>query len=225
MNFYLKNLSDFYNNSFLTISGESFHHFKNVYRGKPGTSGKIFNGSGLVAFGEVREIHKKELIFHVEKYKKYESSNSLKLILGVPKKEYFESIIRSCTQIGINEIMLVQTKFSPWNFKAYPRINKIIESSIIQSENPFSPSIVTLSNLEMIKDVADKVVFFSTESSESENSVCRPEGSAFIIGPEGGFHPSEVELICSLKNTKRICLPNPIMKSEVAVVYAAGLLA
>lgn len=222
MNFFIESLSDAKNE--LSIDGDSFHHFKNVFRGKVGEIGKAFNGKGLVACGKVTEINKRDLIFSVDNFKKYERKEGIKLVLGVPKKEYFESILKSCIQIGVNDIFLIHTKFSPWKFKDHPRFQKIIESSVTQSENPFTPKVQVIENLDSLKDIADQLVLFSTETDETEYKKTESDTLAYFIGPEGGFHESELEVLKTFPNVSLLKLPTPIMKAETAVVYAAGLL-
>lgn len=222
MNFFIEDLNS--DSTTITIDGDSFHHFKNVFRGKVGDCGKIFNGKGLVATGEVAAVNKRDLTFNVDNFKKYERPDGLKLILGVPKKEYYESILKSCIQIGVNEIYLIHTQFSPWKFKDHPRFQKIVESAITQSENPFSPVVTILESLDSLKDVADHLVLFSTETDVTEFKKPVSESLAYFIGPEGGFHSSEIDLLNSFSNVTTVKLPTPIMKAETAVVFAAGLL-
>jgi len=210
----------------LDIEGDQFHHFKNVGRGRIGDSGKIFNGDGLIAKFEVSALEKRRARLAIGKVDLLARSEGKKLILGVPKKEYFESILKSCIQIGINEIFLVQTEFSPWKYSYHPRFEKIIESSIIQSENPFVPKIHQLANLSDLQGLFKRTLFFSTELNIEVGSEKRDYSTfdSFLIGPEGGFHKEEVGLLNSLENVEGIRLKTPIMKAEVAVVYAAGLL-
>lgn len=226
MNFFDENLSEemLAESKEITIEGDSFHHFKNVFRGKVGEEGKIFNGKGLVASGKVTELKKRELLFNVDNFEKYSFPENIKLILGVPKKEYFESILKSCTQMGVLEIFLIHTKFSPWTYKDHPRFQKLVESAVTQSENPFAPIVRVLENLDSLKDVADHLVLFSTETQTTDFSKPPKDSLAYFIGPEGGFHDSELETLKTFPNVSLVRLPTPIMKAETAVIYAAGLL-
>lgn len=205
------------------LEEEQFHHLKNVIRAKIGSKGKVFNGKGLIASYEILSINKKSAEIKFSEFNKVEKPNSLKLILGVPKKEYFESILKSCVQIGINDIYLIHTKFSPWKFKDHPRFLKIIESAIVQSENPYSPKIEFLNDLRDLSKFSS-IVGFSTEVDGLGADQGQAQPEAYLIGPEGGFHREEIELLKTLENIRLVKLATPIMKAETAVVYGAGLL-
>ena len=47
---------------------------------------------------------------------------------------------------------------------------------------------------------------------------------AFLIGPEGGFSPSEVLLIKSFNHVKPVKLFNRILKAETAAILAISIL-
>ena len=222
MNFFLDEITP--STKTLKIEGEAFHHFKNVSRGKVDSVVKVFNGKGLILDGTVIEMTKKSLMVEVKSFQEYEFVSKKKLILGIPKKEYFESILKSCTQIGIQEIFLVPTKFSPWKFKENPRFQKILESSLLQSENPFIPRYKLLDGIESLKSFEDTIFAFSTEVKDFEPIKEEGKCQYFLIGPEGGFHLDEIEMLKTIKNITLLKLPTPIMKAETAVVYAAGFL-
>ncbi len=221
-NIFLKELSK--EKASYEVDGDSFHHFRNVLRGKENEPIKIFNGKGLVGKGVVSSLKKKVMTIECEEFQFFEKQKSLKLILGIPKKEYLESILRSCIQVGINDIDLVTTEFTPWKFKLYDRLHKILESSLIQSENPYLPTISIRDGLEeaLSASNAGKVMAFMTEVKEGSSS--KKDIDSFLIGPEGGFSESEIELIRSLQNISVMRCPTPIMKAETAVPYCAGLL-
>lgn len=212
------------NESSLLIEDEQVHHFKNVQRGKIGAEVKVFDGLGSVAIAQVKEIKKKSLLLDVESYKKVEKkTENLKLILGTPKKEYVESILRTVTQIGIDHILMVETKFSPFKFSMNDRFLKILKSAVIQSENPWMPTIEHLKNLENLSDIKEPILVFSTEKEASKVEELDKGPAYYFIGPEGGFHQDELDYLSGLQNVSFLKCETPIMKAEVAVSYCAAI--
>ncbi|MBC96284.1 MAG: hypothetical protein CME63_00900 [Halobacteriovoraceae bacterium] len=206
----------------IEISGEAHHHFKNVIRGKVKEAVQIFNGQGLVAQGTVSSLSKINMIISLEQIDLKEPYENVELILGIPKKEYLESILRSAIQIGVSQVSLINTDFTPWKFKMYERLNKIMESALIQSENPYLPVIKEFNSLEdLLKDKKNqRILCFSTETDE-DLQLETPYHS-LLVGPEGGFSLNEIEL---LKNSENVVLQRcniPIMKAEVAVPFGLG---
>lgn len=205
------------------IKDEQFHHFKNVQRGNAGDDVKVFNGEGLISYGQVSALKKKSLEITVKSNERAErKEEALRLILGTPKKEYVESIFRSATQIGIPEIILVPTKFSPFKFSMHERYQKILRSAVIQSENPWMPKITVLKDFQDMAKLVGPIIVFTTEMNNKELS---PEISPlhYMIGPEGGFHEEELSFLSDLQNTYFLRCDTPIMKAEIAVPYCAAL--
>lgn len=207
----------------LEVDGDQHHHFKNVFRGSEGDSVKLFNGEGVVSKGIVSKLGKKNLTIKITESKIQERIGTLNLILGVPKKEYLESIFKTATQIGIQNIYLVHTKFSPLKYKELPRYEKIFQSAVTQSENPYIPKIKVLKSLEDIGDLEGNVWVFTTELESIVPSDKCGKPMNIFIGPEGGFHLSELEELKGMKNTSFYHCPTPIMKAEVAVPFCAGM--
>ncbi|MCF8058153.1 MAG: RsmE family RNA methyltransferase [Bacteriovoracaceae bacterium] len=219
MNFFTTELLS--ENSLWQVEDDQFHHFRNVYRGKEGTLVKVFDGVGTIYYGRVEEIKKKALAIKVEKKEVVAKNEGLTLILGVPKKEYLESILKSSIQIGLKAIILVQTKYSPYKFKNSDRIEKLFRSSITQSENPWAPELVHLDQLNEIESLKGSKWVFTTEINE-QLGIPEKRPDFIFIGPEGGFHKDELKELSEMKDMSFVRCPTPIMKAEVAVPYCAG---
>lgn len=222
MNFFLEELN--IDLSEVVIKDDQVHHFKNVARGKSGDTVKVFNGKGLVSFGQVSGVSKKELTIEVTRSLEEKPKRAMSLILGVPKREYLESILRSAVQLGLSEVLLLHTKFTPQKFKPTPRLEKILTSSVIQSENPWLPQVRVLKDWEEALNLPGLKLSFATEVESLSPHKEKKDFRYFIIGPEGGFHKDEIEL---MKNNVSVTLskcPTAIMKAETAVPYAVGVL-
>jgi 16S rRNA (uracil1498-N3)-methyltransferase len=209
----------------LVIKGDQLHHFRNVLRGKLGDKVKVFDGKGLILEGVVEALSKKELSIRVEAFIKPMDFDTVEsLTIGVPKKEYLESIVRSSIQIGVKEINLVQTKHSPWVYKSYSRLDKIMISALLQSENPYLPKLNFFESLQDFLKLEFKTLLFSTElESVTDLSMINEGFKNIFIGPEGGFHPSELKEFERSDKVTCARLSAPIMKAEIAVPYCLGL--
>jgi 16S rRNA U1498 N3-methylase RsmE len=195
-------------NSNWKVQDEQFHHFKNVYRGKEQSKVKVFNGKGIIYYGTVSNIEKKSLGILIEREEAVSKKEGVKLILGVPKKEYLESIIKSSIQVGISKIVLINTK--------------LIRSSITQSENPWMLEIIELKGLSDVDSLEGQKWVFTTEMSDVNDELPGVMPDYIFVGPEGGFHQDELVEMGKIKNVSFVRCPTPIMKAEIAVPYCAG---
>lgn len=208
----------------IEIIDDQVHHFKNVSRGNVGDIVKAFDGKGSVYFGVVSELKKKRLEIKISKQEKVKKKRELNLILGVPKREYLESILKTSVQLGISKVYLLHTRFSPQKYKASPRQEKLLASAVIQSENPYTPEIVLLKDWSDVFALNGEKLSFSTEIAKTKNLAIKSRPLYFIIGPEGGFHQEELELMQNDPQTILVNCPTAIMKAEIAVPYATGLI-
>jgi|GEM_PF-4935432 len=205
----------------IIIIDEQVHHVKNVLRGKIGDDVFIYNGKGLISTGQVLSLTKKELVASVVTLAVAKKEQRLGLSLCVPKKEYLESAIKCAVQMGLTEINLVQSDYSPWKYKESNRISKLIKSSLLQSENPFSLEVNWFPSLEAFLQKDEDFLVFSTEVEPRPLEVWKSIEN-ILIGPEGGFSSDEICLFKRLPNVFFIKLDLPIMKSETAVPFCYG---
>ena len=208
----------------ITMAGDQVHHFRNVLRGKAEDEVSLFDGAGLVFKARVVAVTKKELELEIlNELTGLEVETKCALTLGVPKKEYLESMIRSAIQVGVRKINLVQTKFSPWVYRSYSRLDKIMISSMLQSENPILPTIVHFDSLEDFLSQQEETLVFSTELADAVSSDQKlSHFTNIFIGPEGGFHQEELTRFHDSKQIQCVRINAPIMKAEVAVPFCLG---
>ena len=125
---------------FFNYSGDSFHHLVKVARIKPGESLCILNGAGKKYFGEVLTVTKKNIEIIIKEIEQ-ETYIERKCAISVIKRESLELSIRSAVELGVTKIILVKSDYSQ-NIKInHDRIDKIITSALIQSNNGYKPQI------------------------------------------------------------------------------------
>ncbi len=221
MNFFVN--EDLLEPDTIEVVDDQVHHFKNVSRGKVGDKVKVLNGRGVILVGVVKELKKKSLQIEVTSKDLPKRKRELGLILGIPKREYLDSILRSSVQLGIKEIYLIHTRFSPQKYKKTPRQDKILKAAVTQSENPWMPEVTLLDNLTEVSELKGNKLLFSTEINEDTLNFGSKVFRYFVIGPEGGFHSDEIDHFKNCQDIDLIHCPTAIMKAETAVPYAAGL--
>lgn len=210
----------------LLIHGEKAHHFFNVLRIKTGEKVLILSGDGCKSIVEIKNITKKEMeILCLEQ--SYVELPELKIDLAISKlkKEAMDAVIKSCCEMGIGNIFIVDSEFS----QKYPikesRIEKLLISGIEQSNNAFIPKVIETEISKLPYKSYSKIFQFSTEKSTSSKITQNLCGRVLImIGAEGGYGVNELKFLESYKNLDRINLDIPIMRAPTAFNCAVGYL-
>lgn len=207
------------------IEDEKFHHLKNVCRIKIEDEIVVLNGKGSICKYEVLSIEKRKIKIRKKESEIFvENYHNLTLLIAIPKKEYFEEIVRIAIECGVRKIVPIVTKYSQRNKDLLKRIDKIIESAMIQSNNAYYIEITNELDLEKLdfKEYS-QFLYYSTSKNEVEvENVSINEKIAIFIGPEGGLTSEEEEYIKSFNNSVVINLNIPIMKAITAVPVAIG---
>lgn len=214
-------------------------HLAKVLRAEPGHMFEACNPDGKVFIVEVLSIG--ENAIHGKVVSSGKESLSKKVIVdlfqAVPKKNNMDLIVQKNTELGVNSIrpyvssrtiVKIDEKNSS---KKIERWRRIAREAAKQSKRADIPEIGEIFSFkEMLLELAgyDKVVLLY--ENEKRNSLdCLGANSesfrtlALIVGPEGGFSPSEVEDIEELGSVS-VSLGPRILRTETAGFAALGII-
>ncbi len=210
------------------------HHLANVARIALSEQLLILNGLGDKILCQVSSIEKKAITLSVISCKKEQTLTNIDLLLSIPKKTALEDVVRQTTELGINTILLLKSAFAQSYEINQERFDKIIESAIILSNNPFHMKIELAiipfdeKNLEKLFSEYKKIFYFTSQDldhNQSEKTVIKKnERALLIIGPEGGFSHNEESFFAQNSKVTKLHLKSYILKTETAVVAAIGFL-
>jgi 16S rRNA (uracil1498-N3)-methyltransferase len=228
---YLEGLRDFSSTSVLKIEGERAHHLLKVARVKVGDDLLLFNGKGFKLKAAVIESRKKDLSVKIlEIFKEEKSNPSFDVAICLPKKNAFDEIIKISVELGLDSIIPINSEYSTRQLLNKERIQRILESALIQSNNPFLPDFKELISLKALKEISegyDQVFYFSSvkKGSVVNLSIDKEKNKILlIIGPEGGLSPLEEGFLKGLKKMQTVHLPTPILRSPHALATSVGFL-
>jgi len=226
----------------IKIEGEQLLHL-NVVRAKQGDQVLLLDGCGSKVLSHIVEIHKKYMIL-----RKFESqivepaklNKKLYLFLALPKKDAFVDILKIATECGVTDIFPLSSEYSQFEFTPSERYDRVLESSLIQSNNLFIPKIHSQAKLHDIGELYRQInascplTFMSSTKSQDTKSKNKnahlklshdnSRERALLIGPEGGFSIREEQFLSELEFVEKIHLPTPIMRSATAAAVAIGYL-
>lgn len=210
------------------IGGDKARHLIKVVRIKPGEKLKVLNGKGSSILCEVKTIDSKKLFLNILKVESFIREDKLDLALGLPKTDAFEDVIKSACELGLGKIIPVKMEHSQFKPTKSDRYNKLIESSLIQSNNPFFLKIDETINFIGLRDLLssyDKILYFCSHQDifvKNSLEIKKRDRILMIIGPEGGLSEEEESLLNAQKNVYFINLPSYILRTQTAVAICCG---
>lgn len=214
------------------LEGVDVNHIKNVLRMKTGEKISITNEDGVGYTCSINRFEDNRIeldiieIFEVS----HELPAKITLFQGLPKGDKFETIIQKSVELGVFEIIPVETK------RCIVKLDEKKKQNKIKRWNAISESAAKQSKRTCIPQVKDVIGFEDAVAmADDYDLVCIPyenaEGMkatrefldklkadikvAFFIGPEGGFEEKEIENAISHGITP-ISLGKRVLRTETA---------
>ena len=218
------------------LNDDDVFHLTKVMRARRGDKIEVVS-DGNVYLAEVNGLRPLD-IFIVRKLKENnELSNNVILIASLIKGEKMDLVLQKATELGVSEIVLLQTERTVVKIKKddkevkLTRFNKILKEAAEQSKRSKIPTlyrIITIDSLRTIDADVRMIAYEGMEgNTESFNKIIqsiKPKDKiAILIGPEGGFSDKEVELATHY-GYKKISLGRRILRAETASLYALSVL-
>lgn len=214
------------------LSLNDIHHFKNVVRLKNNEIFEIVYNKTIYTC-KVNYSDNDFFIIESCRYivlKDYE----LTFLLASSKSNKMELVLQKCSEIGIDDFIIYNSKFSIVKVDAnyiknkQDRYNKIIKSACEQSKNDNIPTLTFLNELNNLNlhNYDLKLVCYEEASLTSIsliNDVLKAKKILAIIGPEGGFSKEEIKE-CESKGFLTISLGKNILRCETAPIYLASVI-
>lgn len=193
----------------VTLDEEQSRHIAKSLRMRVGDMLTLTCGDGNDYGCIIDEINAGQVIVSVcyKQANKSEPSVKVTLFQGVPKGDKMEDIIQKCTELGITAVKPTLTHRSVSRpdeksaRKKQSRYQKIALEAAQQSGRGIVPEICEMQSLKKAieNDDSELKILFYEGGGESLTSIVNKgvKSVSIYIGPEGGFEPSEVELIKS----------------------------
>jgi 16S rRNA (uracil1498-N3)-methyltransferase len=184
------------------------HHLHDVLRLKVGDAVVIFDGLGREFDGVITAIDKRRAVFKLTPLKKMRSENvSLTIACAIPKGSHMDDIIDYLTQLGVERIIPMMTdrvvvKLDDVKSSArLKRWQKIAQSAARQCQRSDIPKIDVVTDIKKVLADAQgfdlKLIPHLTGERRLIKDIlnkAKPKNTIVLIGPEGDFTPSEIEL-------------------------------
>jgi len=160
------------------------------------------------------------------------------LAIATLKGEKLDFVLQKATELGVHEIVLLDTSRTVAKFKARDIENKLTRYRRIlkeASEQSMRTRIPLISGALDFKDIGTirahhKLIAYEELSGATASfnramqKIEDGQRVAVIIGPEGGFTPEEID-IAKAGGFKCVSLGRRILRAETAAIYALSVIA
>ena len=210
------------------LSKEHTHYVANVMRMKRGSNINFFNRDGEwlseIVFLDRNRVEVKFL----NKLKEPTKNSNIELAICLVKKSPMDTILQKATELGVSKITPIiseRTEVKELNFE---RAKKIVIEATEQSNQLIPPEISQVTKLKDFLnnlDSSTKLLFADINSKDDLKKELLNEAKSLsvLVGPEGDFSPSEIEVIRGNPNVVSFTISRNILRTDTAVISAISL--
>jgi 16S rRNA (uracil1498-N3)-methyltransferase len=225
------NLSDA---QIISIEDQEFHHLCHVMRAKVEEEIEIVNGKFQLATGMIQKIGKKSASVLITSVENRFAKTKRRVVLAqaIPRFSKLEFILEKGTELDASEFWLFPGENSEKETFSSNQQNRMLQITISAMKQCGRLDLPSIKHLPPLKEWANshQTSFFGDTRQEapflwniSEHS---PQECPvlFFVGPEKGFHESEIEILEKKMGSKGVKLHTNILRVETASLAALSQL-
>ena len=211
----------------VVLSTDESKHISKVLRIRPGEKIEVCDGAGRAYVSNVLSVESQVEVGIISEIDNNEPLKKVVLFQSLSKGTKMDLVIQKAVELGVSEIVPVETEFSVVKVKEESskiiRWNRIAIEAVKQCKRSVVPKVyepVKFSKaIEMMKGYDLSVIAYECDRENTYESLFKDEINSvgIMIGPEGGFSPSEIE-IAKNDGVKTITLGKRILRTETAAI-------
>ena len=226
-----------------SLSEEESRHCVASLRFKEGDSVFITDGKGTIVSAKILKANPKSCTVQIIEKTEYQPSTIKRILVIAPPKtgEKLDLIVEKAVEIGVDEIIFIETRYAERDKINLDRLNKIAISAIKQSKQSFLPEISGMIKWKQFIERKSEGLKLIAAVQLSENSYQLSENRhlaqmlsdspltthnsqlSILVGPEGDFSDEEVNQAIA-KGFVPISLGKNILRTETAAIYALSII-
>ena len=223
----------------IALTGDLAHHLRDVLRCRPGEIIALVDEKQVRYRAELDQVTKQKLVAKILQRGESETqpNRSVTLAQAVLKGPKMDQVIQKATELGMNILIPVVTERTIARPRAEreshqrDRWEKIARAASQQCGRTDIPAVLSVISLdELLKNSPSSSLKLALWEQESERSLkssltgLKPGDSiTVLIGPEGGFSPSEIEKVRKAGWTS-VSLGRRILRAETAGMAVLAVL-
>jgi 16S rRNA (uracil1498-N3)-methyltransferase len=219
----------------VVLEGDVLHHLGTVLRLRPGTEILLLDGTGAVVRCRIQALGRHLGSAQVlERWQESDPAFPVCILQSLPKGDKFDLVLQKGTELGVFAFVplltgrSIPTRLAQKEEQRLTRWRRIIGEAARQCGRPRLPGIVAPKTLEeALADCREdlRLLLWEEETRPLAAVLPRqpPRSAAILIGPEGGFSPTEARQ-AQAAGFRSVRLGSRILRSETAGFTVAAIL-
>lgn len=155
------------------------------------------------------------------------------LIVAMPRPKVLRRLIMDSVTLGVEKIILLHSyrvDKSYWQSPLLQQIDDYVTLGLEQAGDTIAPPIEIYKRFKpFVEDVLpglitpERPAYVAHPYAQTAMPYAIDQGCTLIVGPEGGFIPYEVDLLCA-HGAQAVSLGSRILRTETAISYVLGRL-
>lgn len=198
------------------------HYLLDVMRRKVGDQVRLFNAEDGEWLASISDAGRKSCQLRVDEQLRLPAEEPGPTLLFAPiKRSRLELLVEKATELGVGTLIPVRTKRTIVDKINAARLQAITLEATEQCERLSLPDIREMQSLEavLVDWPSDHPLYVADETGSGRPllQALEPERpAAFLIGPEGGFDPAELERLGEHPAVVKVDLGPRILRAETA---------
>ncbi|MCP5052147.1 MAG: 16S rRNA (uracil(1498)-N(3))-methyltransferase [bacterium] len=215
----------------LLVTGDEYHHLKQVNRARPGDIIEVIDGRGSLFSGEIRVMKQNEAVVDIKAAQKEEKPPvRITIAPSLLKQRAMNILVEKLTEMGVDEIRPVifsrtDEKFSGSRLKKWQKV--AVQSLKVNKRlwcTEIHPPVDIRHFIRFIADAAPvKTKLLLDITGEPRDSGQWEFPAVGVIGPPGDMTGEEREELVN-NGFKRYNINDSVLKSETAAISIAAIL-
>ena len=208
--------------TFIELDRARAHYLLDVMRRKVGDQVRLFNAEDGEWSASIAEAGRKSCQLRVEEQLRKPVEETGPTLLFAPiKKSRLELLVEKATELGVGTLIPVRTKRTIVDKINAARLRAVTLEAAEQCERLSLPDIREIQTLETVLNdwPADHPLYVADETGGGQPllQALKPDRpAAFLVGPEGGFDPAELERLSEHPAVVKVDLGPRILRAETA---------
>lgn len=211
------------------IAEEELRHLR-VLRPRTGELIELINGQGQLATTELTQLSKNEALVYVKTVKQQPyAPPEIILAQALPRINRLDTILEKSTELGATQFWLFPGEHGERekiSAQQEQRMHHVVTAALKQCGRLWKPQILlkppladwtTLPEKTYFGDVNPSAPLFAKAWRPAEKEI------AFMIGPEAGFSPKELDCLHKLQATG-VSLHSNILRTDTAPIVALSVI-